>query len=168
MKASPASTTPSKGLTANKRKAAQSSPTSASNNQDEQDFFAALAANEAEAGLAPAPKPKRQRKKKTDGEGEEPEEKRLKRFRAKAPISYMERLQRVTSQRMFLIDRERAVGEDGDCPEEKFDIAGSTGNIYQVTICRVPRCTCPDAAKGNQCKHIIYVSLLFGLPSVFI
>jgi len=157
MKASPARITPSKGPTPRKRKAVQSSPPSTSNGQVEQGFFAALASNEAQAGLVPSSKAKRQRKKKTEGEGEEPEEKRLKRFRSKAPVSYMERLQRVTSQRMFLIDREKVVGEDGECPEEKFDIAGSTGNIYQVTICRVPRCTCPDAAKGNQCKHIIYV-----------
>lgn len=160
MTAPSASKTPSKGPTPKKRKTLQSSPPFASNDQDEQDFFAALVANEAQAGLVPESKPKRRRKKKADDEGDAPEEKRLKRFRAKAPVSYMERLQRVTSQRMFLIDRERAVGEDGECPEEKFDIAGSTGNIYQVTICRVPRCTCPDAAKGNQCKHIIYVSLL--------
>ncbi|KAG4437638.1 hypothetical protein IFR05_006899 [Cadophora sp. M221] len=137
-----------------KRKAARSPPSSNNNDQEEQDFFAGLAAQEAQAGLETS-KPKRQRKKKV--EGEEPEEKRLKRFRVKAPVSYMERLQRVTSQRMFLIDREKGVGGDGLCPEEKFDIAGSTGNIYQVTIYQVPRCTCPDAAKGNQCKHIIYI-----------
>ncbi|KAH7407709.1 putative RING finger domain protein [Cadophora sp. MPI-SDFR-AT-0126] len=157
MTAPPASRAPSKGSPPKKRKLAHSPPPSTSNDQeqqDEPDFFSALAANEAQAGLALS-KPKRQRKK--NAEGEEPEEKRLKRFRAKPPVSYMERLQRVTSQRMFLIDREREVGEDGESPEEKFDIAGSTGNIYQVTICKVPRCTCPDAAKGNQCKHIIYV-----------
>jgi len=26
-----------------------------------------------------------------------------------------------------------------------------------VTVNKVPSCTCPDAEKGNQCKHIIYV-----------
>jgi len=29
--------------------------------------------------------------------------------------------------------------------------------IYQVTVNNVPTCTCPDAKKGNQCKHIVYV-----------
>ncbi|KAK0107138.1 hypothetical protein ONS95_003844 [Cadophora gregata] len=157
MTSSLASKTPSKDQLPKKRKEAHSSPSSTSKDQrgEEADFFSALAANEAQAGLASTSKPKRQRKKKA--EGGEPAEKRVKRFRVKPPVSYLERLQRVTTQRMFLIDREKGVGEDGECPEEKFDIAGSTGNIYQVTISKVPRCTCPDAGNGNQCKHIIYV-----------
>jgi len=52
-------------------------------------------------------------------------EKRLRRFRAKAPGTYLERLKRVRTQRMFLIDRERSDEE----LEEVFDIAGSTGNV---------------------------------------
>lgn len=86
------------------------------------------------------------------------EEKRLKRFRAKAPITYLERLGRVKTQRMFLLDRNRSISEERTHEEEVFDIAGSTGNIYNVTISKVPTCSCPDAARGNQCKHIIYVS----------
>ncbi|KAI7843057.1 hypothetical protein COHA_003231 [Chlorella ohadii] len=30
---------------------------------------------------------------------------------------------------------------------------------YTVTICRQPNCTCPDAAKGNVCKHVLFVLL---------
>ena len=101
-------------------------------------------------------KAKRPQKQK----GEEPEEKRLRRHRAKPPGAYLERLQRVRTQRMFLIDRKRTLSVDGH-EEEVFDIAGSTGNIYEVTISKVPECTCPDASKGNQCKHIIYVSMSF-------
>ncbi len=37
-------------------------------------------------------------------------------------------------------------------------MAGTTGNIYSITINQVPSCTCPDNQKGNQCKHIVYVS----------
>ncbi|KAG9245286.1 hypothetical protein BJ878DRAFT_574999 [Calycina marina] len=81
------------------------------------------------------------------------EEKRLRRFRAKPPGTYLERLGRVRTQRMFLIDRRRNDKE----LEEVFDIAGTTGNIYQVTINKIPDCSCPDSKKGNQCKHIIYV-----------
>lgn len=98
-------------------------------------------------------KPKPVRKKKSSNE-----EKRQKRFRIKPPLTYLERLNRVTTQRMFLIDRNRATNKDGTHEEEVFDIAGTTGNIYQVTIAKVPRCSCPDSMKGNQCKHIIYVS----------
>ena len=57
---------------------------------------------------------------------------------------------------MFLIDRVRCGTED--CPEEEFEIAGTTGNIYSVHIGRQPSCNCPHALKGNQCKHVIYVS----------
>lgn len=56
---------------------------------------------------------------------------------------------------MFVIDRHR-YEEDG-IPMETVELAGSTGNIYHVTIGKVPNCTCPDNQKGNQCKHIVYV-----------
>lgn len=57
--------------------------------------------------------------------------------------------------RLFVLGRKRAGTEDD--PEERVDIAGTTGNIYEVVIGRVPKCTCPDNVKGNQCKHIVYV-----------
>jgi len=98
-------------------------------------------------------KPKPARKKKSD----EQEEKRLKRFRIKAPLTYLERLERVKSQRMFLIDRKRTVSEDGTHEEEVFDLAGSTGNIYHINMTKLPKCNCPDGGKENQCKHIVYV-----------
>ena len=96
------------------------------------------------------------KKKKTESS----EEKRLRRFRSKPPSSYLERLSRVRSQRMFLIDRNKTLSIDGEPQEEVFDIAGTTGNVYQVKICRVPTCSCPDSLKGNQCKHIIYVGFM--------
>lgn len=104
---------------------------------------------------AKTPKPKSPSKKLKLGDT--PEEKRLKPFRKRAPQAYLQRLDRVRTQRMFLIDRERKLGRDGTEEKEVFDIAGTTGNIYQVTICKQPKCTCPDNQKGNQCKHIVYV-----------
>lgn len=103
-------------------------------------------------------KPKRAKKK-----GEEPDEKRLKRFRQKAPQSYLERLGRVRTQRMFLVDRTRTISDDGTHDEEVFDLAGSTGNIYQITISKVPKCTCPDFGKGKpmQAYHLRMYSLHF-------
>ncbi len=56
---------------------------------------------------------------------------------------------------MFVIDRTRGGTEDN--PEETIDMAGTTGNIYSITISQLPSCTCPDSRKGNQCKHIVYV-----------
>lgn len=104
-------------------------PTSQSEDYDEDDEVTAAKAHAALARDEEA-KPKRVRKKKY----EEPEEKRLKRFRQKPPVSYTERLDRCRTQRMFLIDRSRVTNEDGVVEQETFDLAGSTGNIYQVSI----------------------------------
>ena len=69
-----------------------------------------------------------------------------------------------------MIDRRR---NDGELREE-FSVLGSTGNVsdpttsfisrhltstqvYTVTIDRTPRCNCPDALKGNHCKHILFI-----------
>lgn len=59
---------------------------------------------------------------------------------------------------MFVIDRTR--GGTDEVPEEIIDMAGTTGNIYSITIAQLPSCTCPDHQKGNQCKHVVYVSSL--------
>lgn len=111
-------------------------------------------ATSANPELAEDEKPKKRRKTAKEPK----EEKRLRRFRKHAPTSYLERLERVRIQRMFLIDRERKMSEDGLHEVEVFDLAGSTGNIYQVTVDKIPSCNCPDCNKGNQCKHIVYVS----------
>ncbi|MCJ1388772.1 hypothetical protein MMC18_001622 [Xylographa bjoerkii] len=83
------------------------------------------------------------------------EEKRLKMFRKHPPQSYLEKLNRAAEQRMFVLDRVRQGTEEA--PEETIEMAGSTGNIYHVSINKLPSCTCPDNRKGNQCKHIVYV-----------
>ncbi|KAH6887307.1 hypothetical protein BKA70DRAFT_1409685 [Coprinopsis sp. MPI-PUGE-AT-0042] len=41
--------------------------------------------------------------------------------------------------------------------KEDFKVSGSTGNVYTVTIDKLPRCSCPDSQKGNHCKHILFV-----------
>ncbi|MCJ1433639.1 hypothetical protein MMC27_003002 [Xylographa pallens] len=83
------------------------------------------------------------------------EEKRMRIFRKHPPQSYLEKLKRALEQRMFILDRERKGTEEA--PEETIEMAGSTGNIYHVSINKLPSCTCPDNRKGNQCKHIVYV-----------
>lgn len=52
--------------------------------------------------------------------------------------------------RIFMIDRNRT----GELQEE-FSVLGSTGNVYNVVVDHKPRCDCPDAMKGNHCKHIV-------------
>ncbi|KAK0225282.1 hypothetical protein IW262DRAFT_1354538 [Armillaria fumosa] len=80
-------------------------------------------------------------------------EKRGAIFKKKCPQNILDRLNRVIEQRFFMIDRER----DEDELKETFKVLGSTGNVYTVVIDHIPRCDCPDALKGNHCKHIIFV-----------
>ena len=125
-----------------------------------------LMAEEETEMAQPSPK-----KKKASPQKAKVEEKRLKRFRDHAPGSYLEKLHRATTQRwvmarlqyiiahpdfrMFVIDRARGGTENN--PEETIEMAGTTGNIYSITINQIPSCTCPDNRRGNQCKHIVYV-----------
>lgn len=55
---------------------------------------------------------------------------------------------------MIVVGRRRSGAGPDIC--EEIDIVGSTGNIYKVTIGRLPECTCPDHRKGNECKHKVY------------
>lgn len=78
-------------------------------------------------------------------------EKRLRRFRAHPPGTFLQKLDRASTQRMIVLSRTRTTPLSED-----IDIVGSTGNIYTVTISHVPTCTCPDSRKGNECKHKVY------------
>ncbi|KAF8498353.1 hypothetical protein JB92DRAFT_2795532 [Gautieria morchelliformis] len=82
-------------------------------------------------------------------------EKRLARFKASCPKNIMERVDRVMTQRFFMIERNRSQGE----LREEFKVLGSTGNVYTVIIDKLPSCNCPDASKGNHCKHILFIFL---------
>ncbi|KAL8849985.1 MAG: hypothetical protein Q9221_005091 [Calogaya cf. arnoldii] len=94
--------------------------------------------------------PKKASPKKKD------EENRLRHCRSHAPGTYLQRLERAQSQRMFVINRTRDTNNPSN-PSEIISMAGTTGNIYDITITHLPHCTCPDNRKGNQCKHIVYV-----------
>ncbi|KAL2211507.1 hypothetical protein CC79DRAFT_1363803 [Sarocladium strictum] len=96
---------------------------------------------------------KSQRKKKSDGES--PKEKRLRRFRPTCPQAFHDVHQRALTQRFYVLERHR--GGTPEYPQEIVELTGSTGNIYHVHIAQQPRCTCPHAEQGNQCKHMIYV-----------
>ncbi|KAK3951429.1 hypothetical protein QBC32DRAFT_162952 [Pseudoneurospora amorphoporcata] len=86
------------------------------------------------------------------------DEKRLRRFRDKAPQAFAVIYERATTQRFFVLSRERLpVWDTFQGFEELVVIAGSTGNVYAVTIARQPKCTCPMGLNNEQCKHIVYV-----------
>ncbi|KAJ7067074.1 hypothetical protein C8F01DRAFT_1120168, partial [Mycena amicta] len=105
----------------------------------------------------PAPvKAKRAPRKKAAGDAATPPvEKRQARFKPSCPQNIRDRVDRVMAQRFFMVDRERV----GDELKEEFKVLGSTGNIYTVTIQHVPSCDCPDARKGNHCKHIVLLQV---------
>eukprot|EP00878_Enallax_costatus_P008630 GHUV01009023.1.p1 GENE.GHUV01009023.1~~GHUV01009023.1.p1 ORF type:complete len:344 (+),score=82.61 GHUV01009023.1:103-1134(+) len=116
-------------------------------------------------GQAP-PKRQRQKKQKTL---KEPAEKRTNaagvtvRFSAQPSQAIYQRIQRAlpgSGHRMFLINTKELApaGAPGGRSQE-FAVLGATGNVYNVTISRHPHCTCPDHAKGNLCKHILFVML---------
>ncbi|OAX78919.1 hypothetical protein ACJ72_06768 [Emergomyces africanus] len=101
----------------------------------------------------------RKRKKTAGSSSVEKEERRRRVFRKHPPQSYLQKLDRARTQRLFVVDRRREGEGEGtaEAPREIVQIVGSTGNLYEVEIGLVPWCTCPDSRKGNQCKHIIYV-----------
>jgi hypothetical protein len=106
---------------------------------------------------ADSPKKSSPKGKGKHNSDEPTKEKRLKRYRASAPQTYLVIKERAMTQRLTVLSRERC-GTD-DLPEEKIVMAGSTGNVYTQVVKLQPSCDCPHARKGNQCKHIIYVML---------
>ncbi|KAE8310876.1 hypothetical protein BDV41DRAFT_566176 [Aspergillus transmontanensis] len=105
-------------------------------------------------GDSPVASPQKKSPSTKQSPGEDIPERRARVFRRKAPQTFLQRLNRATTQRMFVLGH-TVTGAD-DVPEMSFDIAGTTGNIYKIVIGKEPTCTCPDARKGNQCKHICY------------
>ena len=71
-------------------------------------------------------------------------ERRLRPFEAEPDEAYKKKLKKIRKERMFMLDRTKSLDRDGHTCEV-FDIAGSSGNIYQTTIGRKPNCTCMDA-----------------------
>ena len=80
-------------------------------------------------------------------------EKRLQRYRGTPSSAVRKRIERAKTQRLYMITwKRRDVGGE-------FIVLGSTGNVYNVTIGHVNSCSCPDARKGNLCKHQLFVLL---------
>lgn len=84
-------------------------------------------------------------------------EKRLKRYRSSCPRAVQERIDRARTQLMYLVSKDEIA--DMESLTCNFVVLGSTGNVYNVAIQCVPHCTCPDHAKGNLCKHILFILL---------
>ncbi len=98
------------------------------------------------------------------------QEKRLRAFRKNASVQVKNRISRATTQRLYLIRTSDITPfnpiRNKEGPHITFTVLGSTGNVYDVTLCKLPKCTCPDNGKGNLCKHILFVMLkIIGLES---
>jgi len=76
-------------------------------------------------------------------------------FKKSCPKNILERVERVMTQRFFMVDRKR----EHNRLKEEFQVLGSTGNVYTVVVDHKPACSCPDAMKGNHCKHILFIFL---------
>lgn len=55
-------------------------------------------------------------------------------------------------QRFYCVDRQRTSEVS-----ETFKVLGSTGNVYDIEINKMPNCSCPDGKKNGCCKHIVSV-----------
>ncbi|KAG0611057.1 hypothetical protein M758_7G111400 [Ceratodon purpureus] len=98
--------------------------------------------------------PKRARKAKA-----EPAEKRMARFVGSPSVAVRERIQRAYQHRLYLIEK-KMMGTGESSPTGcEFYVLGATGNVYSVKLEKRPSCTCPDAARGNVCKHHLFVML---------
>lgn len=74
-------------------------------------------------------------------------ERREKDFVPEPDAKFKDKVKRIRKERMFMLNRQKSYDKRGrTC--EKFDIAGSTGNIYQTQIGRSPSCTCMDAVSS--------------------
>jgi len=69
---------------------------------------------------------------------------------------------------MYVLSRSQSTEENchaghEDCPVHRFQIAGTTGNVYTVIISHVPTCSCPntnfkrDDSDQALCKHMLYI-----------
>lgn len=87
----------------------------------------------------------------------EAEEKRARPFRRHATADIAARIGRAITQRLYLINQ-TDISKEGNL-ERKYAVLGSTGNVYDVNICKLPTCSCPDFGRSRLCKHILFVVL---------
>jgi hypothetical protein len=85
------------------------------------------------------------------------EEKRACKYRYVPSMGVSDRIKRAIVQKMYLISQ-KDISSDESIGRE-YVVLGSTGNVYNVAIKKVPNCNCPDFERGNLCKHVLFVFL---------
>ena len=87
-------------------------------------------------------------------------EKRAAPFRSSS-VASAQRLERALSERLYLIERRdlSEVSQSGLVSlRVQFAVLGSTGNVYEVLVARMPSCTCVDFRdRRTVCKHLLFV-----------
>jgi hypothetical protein len=86
------------------------------------------------------------------------ESRRGARFAPRPSAAVRERIARARAHRLYLLH----AAPRQEAPEgwrQSFAVLGATANVYDVCISRTPSCSCPDAARGNICKHRLFVLL---------
>lgn len=126
-------------------------------------IFQGNRAQSASSGSLPSsqePTPKRSLKRKSsDSQAAAPEEKRLAPWRKACSSATLDRIDRALEQRLYLVKQENVKSSMGTGPAKRFTVLGSTGNVYTVLVDALVSCDCPDAEKGNLCKHQLFVML---------
>lgn len=63
-----------------------------------------------------------------------------------------QRINRAKQQNIYIVDRQ--ITET----DAVFNIMGTTGKIYTVSLTGLPSCTCPDYTRNHKrCKHILFM-----------
>eukprot|EP00747_Dinoflagellata_sp_TGD_P087534 gnl/TRDRNA2_/TRDRNA2_163664_c0_seq1.p1 gnl/TRDRNA2_/TRDRNA2_163664_c0~~gnl/TRDRNA2_/TRDRNA2_163664_c0_seq1.p1 ORF type:complete len:380 (-),score=43.67 gnl/TRDRNA2_/TRDRNA2_163664_c0_seq1:248-1357(-) len=88
-----------------------------------------------------------------------PAEKRRAMWRRSCSSATLDRIDRALEQRMFLVDQTEVEDAHDHHPARQYAVLGSTGNVYKVEVGSLVSCNCPDALKGNICKHQLFVFL---------
>ena len=113
-----------------------------------------------EGSSSPSKKPKKVSSSRPPKQPKQKKETRLRRFRTTCSSATRQRIDRARTQQMFLVKMGTVVSPGATVtPSCDFVVLGSTGNVYKVTIGPEGNCDCPDHAKGNLCKHVLFVLL---------
>ncbi|KAK3395446.1 hypothetical protein B0T20DRAFT_481806 [Sordaria brevicollis] len=110
-------------------------------------------------GTTQTPTVSKKARTSTDGLAQATNEKRLRKYRDKAPIAFAVIYDRATKEKFFVLSRKRtpAPNDEFQCFQEEVELVGQTDPIYKVTISRELKCNCPVGVKSEQCKHVVFV-----------
>ncbi|KAF7946397.1 hypothetical protein EAE96_009395 [Botrytis aclada] len=95
------------------------------------------------------------------------EEKRLEPFLPEPTAEFRRLLEDAQTQKLHCLEKYYVEGfEDHVEFKRKFDVLGTSGNVYFVTIGKKPSCNCFDGRSDILCVHIVFILTQFlNLPA---